>query len=172
MQFAFILTKLTLIYEWGKGEWLFKGRNIISLFMIKTCNMTISRIKLIYMYWNSKFEIQLWRPEHLFFQINDIVIQVLTTGLCRKMFYSSHCRIERLYWEKIKFKNNDCTVNFTGCIQNKWIRLIKFLTKLTSIMEESELMEKSMILCFLLMLLFLFFSLNKVLNPGVQFLKR
>ena len=116
--------------------------------------------------WNTV--VKTWTP---FFLINDIVIQVLTTGLCRKMFYSSHCRIERLYWEKIKFKNNDCTVNFTGCIQNKWIRLIKFLTKLTSIMEESELMEKSMILCFLLMLLFLFFSLNKVLNPGVQFLK-
>lgn len=116
--------------------------------------------------WNTV--VKTWTP---FFLINDIVIQVLTTGLCRKMFYSSHCRIERLYWEKIKFKNNDCTVNFTGCIQNKWIRLIKFLTKLTSIMKESELMEKSMILCFLLMLLFLFFSLNKVLNPGVQFLK-
>ena len=116
--------------------------------------------------WNTV--VKTWTP---FFLINDIVIQVLTTGLCRKMFYSSHCRIERLYWEKIKFKNNDCTVNFTGCIQNKWIRLVKFLTKLTSIMKESELMEKSMILCFLLMLLFLFFSLNKVLNPGVQFLK-
>lgn len=116
--------------------------------------------------WNTV--VKTWTP---FFLIKDIVIQVLTTGLCRKMFYSSHCRIERLYWEKIKFKNNDCTVNFTGCIQNKWIRLIKFLTKLTSIMKESELMEKSMILCFLLMLLFLFFSLNKVLNPGVQFLK-
>ena len=116
--------------------------------------------------WNTV--VKTWTP---FFLINDIVIQVLTTGLCRKMFYSSHCRIERLYWEKIKFKNNDCTVNFTGCIQNKWIRLIKFLTKLTSIMKVSELMEKSMILCFLLMLLFLFFSLNKVLNPGVQFLK-
>lgn len=116
--------------------------------------------------WNTV--VKTWTP---FFLINDIVIQVLTTGLCRKMFYSSHCRIERLYWEKIKFKNNDCTVNFTGCIQNKWIRLIKFLTKLTSIMKESELMEKGMILCFLLMLLFLFFSLNKVLNPGVQFLK-
>ena len=116
--------------------------------------------------WNTV--VKTWTP---FFLINDIVIQVLTTGLCRKMFYSSHCRIERLYWEKIKFKNNDCTVNFTGCIQNKWIRLIKFLTKLTSIMKESELMEKSMILCFLLMLLFLFFSLNKVLNPGVRFLK-
>ena len=116
--------------------------------------------------WNTV--VKTWTP---FFLINDIVIQVLTTGLCRKMFYSSHCRIERLYWEKIKFKKNDCTVNFTGCIQNKWIRLIKFLTKLTSIMKESELMEKSMILCFLLMLLFLFFSLNKVLNPGVQFLK-
>ena len=116
--------------------------------------------------WNTV--VKTWTP---FFLINDIVIQVLTTGLCRKMFYSSHCRIERLYWEKIKFKNNDCTVNFTDCIQNKWIRLIKFLTKLTSIMKESELMEKSMILCFLLMLLFLFFSLNKVLNPGVQFLK-
>ena len=117
--------------------------------------------------WNTV--VKTWTP---FFQINDIVIQVLTTGLCRKMFYSSHCRIERLYWEKIKFKNNDCTVNFTGCIQNKWIRLIKFLTKLTSIMKENELMEKSAILCFLLMLPFLFFSLNKVLNPGVQFLKR
>ena len=116
--------------------------------------------------WNTV--VKTWTP---FFQINDIVIQVLTTGLCQKMFYSSHCRIERLYWEKIKFKNNEYTVNFTGCIQNEWIRLIKFLTKLTSIMKENELMEKSVILCFLLMLLFLFFSLNKVLNPGVQLLK-